>query len=70
VVSTALPLIMIRALHKHLGIPAETLIQEADPSSLPSSKTTDKIHYGRFPLKAMAAAGYRIAPIWTGEVKN
>ena len=46
---------MARALHQHLGIPADVLLQ--DPGvSLP--ETPPGIEWSRFPLKAMAKAGW------------
>lgn len=52
---------MARALHEHLGIPAEVLLQEpgaslADPLA--------RIEWNRFPVKAMAKLG------WIPKVKN
>ena len=52
---------MARALHQHLGIPADVLLQEPGaslPDALPS------LEYTRFPLTAMAKAG------WIPQVKN
>ncbi len=46
---------MARALHQHLGIPADVLLQEPGatfPSSMP------ELEYSRFPLRAMANAGW------------
>ena len=52
---------MARALHQHLGISAEVLLQEPGatlPDAIPS------LEYTRFPLTAMAKAG------WIPQVKN
>ena len=52
---------MARALHQHLGIPADVLLQEPGatlPDAMPS------LEYTRFPLTAMAKAG------WIPQVKN
>ena len=52
---------MARALHQHLGIPADVLLQEPGatlPNAMPS------LEYTRFPLTAMAKAG------WIPQVKN
>jgi HTH-type transcriptional regulator / antitoxin HigA len=49
-----LTLSMIRALHKHLGIPAEVLIQEAG-GSIPEEKGLD---WSRFPVVEMAKRGF------------
>ena len=52
---------MARALHQHLGIPADVLLQEPGatlPDALPG------IDYSRFPLRAMAKAG------WIPNVQN
>ena len=46
---------MARALHRHLGIPAEILLQEPG-ASLPDD--IPDIEWTRFPLKAMARAGW------------
>ena len=51
----AITMSMARALHKHLGIPADVLLQEPGanlPDALPG------LEYGRFPLRAMAKAGW------------
>lgn len=45
----SLTLSMIRALHAGLGIPAEVLLQERDPSLLEESN----IDWGRFPIREM-----------------
>jgi HTH-type transcriptional regulator/antitoxin HigA len=47
---------MMRALHSGLGIPANILIQEQDPSELM------KIDWNRFPIKQMIAWGWITAP--------
>ena len=52
---------MARALHRHLGIPADVLLQEPG-ASLPDDMPD--IEWTRFPLKAMAKAG------WLPEVPN
>ncbi len=44
-----------RALHEHLGIPAEVLLQKPDS---PSDKQLAGIEWQRFPLKAMAKRGW------------
>ena len=52
---------MARALHQHLGIPADVLLQEPGatlPDDMPS------LEYTRFPLTAMAKAG------WIPQAKN
>ena len=46
---------MARALHQHLGIPADVLLQEPG-ASLPD--VIPGMDYSRFPLKAMAKAGW------------
>jgi HTH-type transcriptional regulator/antitoxin HigA len=48
-----LTLSMIRALHKHLGIPAETLLQSGE--GLP--REPQGLDWSRFPLKEMVARG-------------
>ena len=60
----AITMSMARALHRHLGIPAEVLLQE------PAANSPDEapaIEYGRFPLKAMAKAGW--IP-WAKDLKD
>ncbi len=52
---------MARALHRHLGIPADVLLQEPG-ASLPD--TPPGLEFTRFPLKAMANAG------WIPHVQN
>ena len=52
---------MARALHQHLGIPADVLLQEPG-ATLPD--TMPSLEYTRFPLTAMAKAG------WIPQVKN
>ena len=52
---------MARALHHHLGIPADVLLQEPG-ASLPDAMPD--IEWTRFPLKAMAKAG------WIPDVPN
>ena len=57
----AITMSMARALHQHLGIPAEVLLREPGgslPEDLPG------IDYSRFPLNAMAKAG------WIPRVRN
>ena len=51
----AITMAMARALHRHLGIPADILLREPGarlPDALPG------LEYTRFPLKAMAKAGW------------
>ena len=51
----AITMSMARALHQHLGIPADVLLQEPGasiPHALPD------LEFGRFPLRAMAKAGW------------
>ena len=50
-----LTLQMIRGLHKHLGIPAEVLLQEPG-ANLPA--TPETIEWSKFPVKAMAKLGW------------
>lgn len=50
-----LTLSMIRALHKHLGIPAEVLIQEPG-GTIPDE--VDGLDWGRFPILEMAKRGF------------
>ena len=57
----AITMSMARALHQHLGIPADVLLQEPG-ASLPD--TLPGLEYARFPLTAMAKAG------WIPQVKN
>ncbi len=52
---------MARALHEHLGIPAEVLLQEAGVSL---EDPLAGIEWSRFPVKAMAELG------WIPKVKN
>ncbi len=51
----AITMSMARALHQHLGIPAHVLLQEPG-ASLPD--TLPSLEYTRFPLRAMAKAGW------------
>ena len=51
----AITMSMARALHHHLGIPADVLLQEPG-ASLPD--TLPGLEYARFPLRAMAKAGW------------
>ena len=51
----AITMSMARALHQHLGIPADVLLQEPG-ATLP--ETPAGIEWARFPLKAMAKAGW------------
>ena len=51
----AITMSMARALHQHLGIPADVLLQEPG-ASLPD--TLPGLEYARFPLRAMAKAGW------------
>jgi HTH-type transcriptional regulator / antitoxin HigA len=53
---------MARALHEHLGIPAEVLLQEQDGGGLEDPLAG--IEWNRFPVKAMAKLG------WIPKVKN
>ena len=57
----AITMSMARALHQHLGIPADVLLQEPG-SSLPD--TLPGLEYARFPLRAMVKAG------WVPDVPN
>ncbi len=57
----AITMSMARALHRHLKIPADVLLQEPG-GSLPN--TSPNLEYSRFPLKAMAKAG------WIPHVQN
>lgn len=50
-----LTLQMIRGLHKHLGIPADVLLQEPGASLPPTPETID---WAKFPVKAMAQMGW------------
>jgi HTH-type transcriptional regulator/antitoxin HigA len=52
---------MARALHEHLGIPADVLLRE---SNISPPDTVASVDWGRFPLKAMAQAG------WIPNVSN
>lgn len=51
-----LTLAMIRALHKHLGIPAEVLVRGASPAG--STAKTASLDWGRFPINQMAKRGW------------
>ncbi len=51
----AITMSMARALHQHLGIPADVLLQEPG-ASLPDA--APGLEYERFPLRAMAKAGW------------
>lgn len=44
-----------RALHEHLGIPAEVLLQKPEPSA---TSPDDQLEYKRYPLKEMARRGW------------
>ncbi len=57
----AITMSMARALHQHLGIPADVLLQQPG-ASLPD--TLPGLEYARFPLRAMAKAG------WIPQVQN
>ena len=46
---------MARALHKHLGIPAEALLQDSD---IDLDDSLSNVEWTRFPLKAMARRGW------------
>ena len=51
----AITMSMARALHEHLGIPAQVLLQKPD---IPSDKPLDSIEWQRFPLRIMAKRGW------------
>jgi HTH-type transcriptional regulator/antitoxin HigA len=51
-----LTLPMIRALHTHLGIPAEVLV--ADASRCGNKTSTSALDWGRFPINEMAKRGW------------
>ena len=51
----SLTLSMIRALHKHLQIPADVLLQEPN-ATLPD--TPDEVDWSRYPVKEMAKKGW------------
>ncbi len=51
----AITMSMARALHAHLGIPADVLLQEPGATF---DSTIDEIEASRFPLKQMAKAGW------------
>ncbi len=51
----AITMAMARALHQHLRIPADILLQEAG-ATLPEASS--EMEWSRFPLKAMATAGW------------
>lgn len=51
----SLTLKMIRALHEHLGIPAEVLLQQSG-AALP--ETPQELDWSKFPLAAMAGLGW------------
>ena len=51
----AITMSMARALHRHLGIPAEVLLQEPGAGFDPAY---EELEPERFPLKAMAKAGW------------
>ena len=57
----AITMSMARALHQHLGIPADALLREQRTSAPESDRAVD---WGRFPLRAMVKAG------WIPEVPN
>ena len=59
----AITMPMARALHKHLGVPADVLLQDTD---IDLDDALADIEWRRFPLKVMARlgwAGYRPSPI-------
>ena len=56
-----LTMTMARALHEHLGIPAEVLLQQSGASL---AEPLAGIEWNRFPLKAMAELG------WVSKVRN
>jgi HTH-type transcriptional regulator/antitoxin HigA len=51
-----LTLPMIRALHTHLGIPADVLVSEATPAG--NLSETSALDWSRFPVKEMAKRGW------------
>lgn len=51
-----LTLPMIRALHTHLGIPAEVLLADASPSG--EEAAASSLDWGRFPVNEMAKRGW------------
>ena len=51
----AITMSMARALHQHLGIPAEVLLREPGASL---TEETPEVDYSRFPLRSMAKAGW------------
>ena len=51
----ALTMRMARALHEHLGIPADVLLQQADEPELGDSKSAD---WSKFPLSEMVKLGW------------
>lgn len=51
-----LTLAMIRALHSHLGIPAEVLV--ADPAARSSAVDSETLDWSRFPVNEMAKRGW------------
>ena len=51
----SLTLSMIRALHKHLQIPADVLLQEPNA---PLPETPDEVDWSRYPVKEMAKKGW------------
>ncbi len=57
----AITMPMARALHQHLGIPADVLLR---PSGAAKSEPTESIEWSRFPLRAMVNAG------WIPEVQR
>lgn len=66
-----LTLQMIRALHRHLGIPAEVLLQETAAASPSTGTAAD---WTRFPIAAMVKAGWfdasrRTGPGWKAQAE-
>lgn len=61
-----LTLAMIRALHSHLGIPAEVLV--ADPAARASTVTREALDWSRFPINEMAKRGW-IRSVASAKVK-
>jgi HTH-type transcriptional regulator/antitoxin HigA len=61
-----LTLTMIRALHKHLGIPAEVLVGDAAPTSV--SVESCSLDWRRFPINEMAKRGW-IRSVASAKVK-
>ena len=62
----SLTLAMIRALHKHLGIPAEVLI--GDANSAASTTQASSLDCARFPINELAKRGW-IRPVASAKAK-